>query len=359
MLKSNYKLAVLVGTRPGIIKMSVVYHAVVESGCQAVLIHSGQHYSALMDEEIMRDVGLPPPDYRSIRPDGCVSHGAQTSFMLQNIESALMHSKPDMFFVCGDANTNLAGALAARKLGIALAHVEAGLRSYDWRMPEEHNRRMIDHISDLLFAPTPGCVEHLRKESVLGEIHCVGNTVADAALRFQPERSVRSGSALMTLHREENVDNRDILRNLLIQARKIAEHSKMPIKFLMHPRTKKNMDAFNLWEMVYPRIKVVPTVKYIEMLKLITEAEFILTDSGGVQEEACILGTPCYTLRKSTERPETVECGANFILGVEDAAEEFIKHYKKESISWKSPFGDGTTSKQIVKLAIEWLGNAR
>jgi UDP-N-acetylglucosamine 2-epimerase (non-hydrolysing) len=355
MINKKYKLAVLIGTRPGIVKMSVVYHAVIKSGCEAVLIHSGQHYSALMDDEIVRDVGLPGPDYRFIRPDDCELHGAQTAFMLQNIETALIDSKPDLLFVCGDANTNLAGALAARKLGITLAHVEAGLRSYDWRMPEEHNRRMIDHISDLLFAPTLDCVKHLQKESVLGEIHCVGNTVADSALRFRPTVSERSGSALLTLHREENVDDPIVLEKLLKEVGKIVEHSKIPVLFLTHPRTRKNIDKFGLRGALHANIDMVEPVKYIEMLKLINEAEFVLTDSGGLQEEACILGTPCYTLRRSTERPESVECGANIILGVDHSADVFIEHYTQEKSTWNSPYGDGTTANEIVENSIKHL----
>lgn len=353
------KLAVLVGTRPGIVKMSVVYHAVREAGAEVVLIHSGQHYSALMDERIMQDVELPTPDFHFLRPENCISHGEQTAFMLTRIEDALMESKPDVFFICGDANTNLAGALAARKLGIGLAHVEAGLRSYDWRMPEEHNRRMIDHISDLLFAPTTECVKILEREKVLGEIHCVGNTVADSALRFRPDTDKKSGKALMTIHREENVDDPKMLAHLLGEMGKIVEHAKTPIEFLIHPRTRKWMEKYNLWGAIHPNIDILEPVGYCEMLRKICEAEFILTDSGGLQEEACILGTPCYTLRKSTERPETVDCGANVMIGVDNPAKVFQKNWLFPNKSWLSPFGDGSTAKQIVKHSIDWLNNAK
>ena len=349
------KMAILVGTRPGIVKMSVVYHAICKSRNEPVLIHSGQHYSAMMDDEIMRDVELPAPDYRSIRPDDCTSHGAQTAFMLENIEKHLIESKPDMLFVCGDANTNLAGALAARKLGIGLAHVEAGLRSYDWRMPEEHNRRMIDHISDLHFAPTTECVAHLKKEAVLGDVHCVGNTVADAALRYRSQNNKKTGRAIMTLHREENVDDASMLKHIISECGKIAEHSNLLIDFFVHPRTRKNIDNFKLWDDISDKIVVSDTVKYVQMLNLMSQAEFILTDSGGLQEESCILGTPCYTLRVSTERPETVECGSNIVLGTEDIYNRFVMNFPFPNKGWLSPFGSGDASTKIVKIAEQWL----
>lgn len=354
--ESELKLAVLIGTRPGIIKMSVVYHAVREkAGCQPILIHSGQHYSARMDRKIMDDVTLPEPDFRFLRPDDCITHGAQTAFMLVNIEKALLRSKPDLFFVCGDANTNLAGALAARKLGISVGHVEAGLRSYDWRMPEEHNRRMIDHISDLLFAPSSLCVKTLKKENVMGKIFCVGNTVVDAALRFRSGVTRRKEKAILTMHREENVDSEAVLHHLLREIAQISEIYNKPIEFLMHPRTRKRIDSYDFWHLIPPAVHVKETVLYKEMLRLIEEAEFVLTDSGGLQEEACILGTPCFTLRKSTERPETVECGANIVLGVECPADEFKENWPFPRDKWNSPFGDGTAAKQIVDHACNWL----
>jgi len=356
MNKSSKKIAVLIGTRPGIIKMSVVYHAVREAGVNAVLIHTGQHYSEAMDQKIMADVELPTPDYRFLRPDDCITHAHQTAFMLVNVEHALMESKPDILLVCGDANTNLAGALAARKLGISVGHVEAGLRSYDWRMPEEHNRRMIDHISDLLFAPTRGCEEILRHENVVGDIFCVGNTVADAALRFCPESDSRRSKAVLTMHREENVDDPEMLKHLLQEIEKIAVNYGHPVEFLMHPRTRKRMNENNFWELIPSNVIVQETVYYRQMLKKIQEAEFVITDSGGLQEEACILGTPCFTLRKSTERPETVTCGANVILGVDNPAEIFIEHWPFPEKTWEPPFGDGTAARQIIHHALAYLG---
>lgn len=355
MNKSQFNIAVLIGTRPGIIKMSVVYHAVQKSEAKSILIHSGQHYSDTMDQKIMADVELPKPDYRFLRPNDCISHANQTAFMLVNIEKALIDSKADLILVCGDANTNLAGALAGRKLGIAVGHVEAGLRSYDWRMPEEHNRRMIDHISDLLFAPTEECSQILKTENVAGKIFCVGNTIADAALRFCPDGDLKVKKAILTMHREENVDDPRILSHLLNEVDKIRQYYGRPIEFLMHPRTRKRIDKNNLWSSIPANIIVQETVPYREMLKRIREAEFVITDSGGLQEEACILGTPCFTLRKSTERPETLKCGSNIVLGIKEPSSIFKENWPFSLAKWKSPFGDGSASEAIVRHSIVWL----
>jgi UDP-N-acetylglucosamine 2-epimerase (non-hydrolysing) len=357
--KNSHKIAVLIGTRPGIVKMSVVYHAACEASVTPVLIHSGQHYSAFMDQEIMNDMELPDPDHRFLRPDDCISHASQTAFMLVNLEQALLESKPDVLLVCGDANTNLAGALAARKLEISVGHVEAGLRSYDWRMPEEHNRRMIDHISDLLFAPTQKAVNILKNENVTGEVFCVGNTVADAALKFRPQKTTSRNRGVLTMHREENVDSPEILRFLLEEIGKIAKTSRTKIDFLMHPRTRKRIEENGLWQAIPNDVEVKKTVGYREMLDTISNSEFVLTDSGGLQEEACILGTPCYTLRMSTERPETVDCGANIVLGVERPYDIFCDNWPFPNHEWESPFGNGTASKQIVDLTIDWLNREK
>ena len=213
-----------------------------------------------------------------------------------------------------------------------------------------------DHISDLLFSPTIECVKNLEHENVLGKIYCVGNTVADAALRFKPKKIVKTKNILLTLHREENVDDNQILKHLLIQIEEILDHCDLNAEFFIHPRTKKRLDEFNLWSILSSRISIKSPLNYLGFLQKICESKFILTDSGGLQEEACILGTPCYTLRKSTERPETVECGANLVLGVDEPA----KIFKKSNLiltnkDWLSPFGDGHTANHIVKNSIEWL----
>lgn len=353
-MTQKFKLAVLIGTRPGIVKMAPVFHAGKERGHEVILIHSGQHYSEAMDSDIRTDVGLPNPQFLFLRPNGCVKHGQQTAFMLTKIEEALDDCRPDLFFVCGDANTNLAGALACRKLGIPLAHVEAGLRSNDWRMPEEHNRRMIDHISDILFAPTYKCKQNLLKESVLGQIEIVGNTVADSVLRYAEDAANEREEVLVTLHREENVDDPKMLRFLLRSVGEILEHSGKHGIFLVHPRTKKRIIESKVINNFSNLLDFQSAVPYRKMLGMIKRAPFCLTDSGGVQEEACILGTPCYTLRHSTERPETVDCGSNVILGITEPVNVFKRSYPPKS-EWASPFGDGRASEKIILKAESWL----
>jgi len=354
------KFGVLIGTRPGIVKMAPVFHAVRKAGYDPVLIHSGQHYSQIMDSRMMADVNLPDPDYRVFKPEDCKSHGEQTAFMLINIEKALMKAKPDFFFVCGDANTNLAGALASRKLDIPVGHVEAGLRSFDWRMPEEHNRRMIDHISDVLFCPTTECLKNLETESVVGASYVVGNTIADSILNVsnQEESLVGLDEILITLHRQENVDDINILRFLLSEIRQIVEYSCSAAVFFMHPRTLSLVEKYELSGLLGGDIEIRSPVSYREMVHRIKNAKFILTDSGGLQEEACILRTPCFTLRVSTERPETVACGANTILGIEQPFRNFYEAKDLILRDWDSPFGDGTAANKIVAHTINWLGSS-
>ena len=191
---------------------------------------------------------------------------------------------------------------------------------------------------------------------MLGKIYCVGNTVADAALRFKPKNIVKTKNILLTLHREENVDDKQTLKHLLLQIDEILDHCNLNAEFFIHPRTKKRLNEFNLWSILSSRISIKSPLNYLGFLQKICESNFILTDSGGLQEEACILGTPCFTLRKSTERPETVECGANLVLGVDEPA----KIFKKSNListdkNWVSPFGDGYAANHIVKNSIEWL----
>lgn len=349
-------LGILLGTRPGIIKMAPLFHAAVERGVTPVLIHSGQHYSANLDAEIWHEVQLPPPDRRVTRPVDANSHAEVTAAMLVGIERALGETGVTDFCVCGDANTNLAGALAARKVHVRVGHVEAGLRSDDWRMPEEHNRVMIDHISEVLFAPTDTAAERLRSERVRGTIHVVGNTVVDSCRRHRPTGPVVPGSGpiVLTMHREENVDTPETLDGLLTLAARITELAGTRAVFPAHPRTLRRIQEFGLHhrlESVAGSIDVVAPLGYRAMLEAIARAPLLLTDSGGLQEEACILGTPCYTLRESTERPETVEVGANLILGTDlrCAWERYLGGKIVLGTVWRNPFGDGHAAERIIE----------
>jgi len=360
-------IAVLVGTRPGIIKMSPIIRELKERKSKFVVIHAGQHYSHNMDKLFFEELKLPEPDFLLSTVKNYRFHGEQTAEMLKGIEKILLKVKPKILLVCGDANFNLAGALAARKLGIKVGHVESGLRSNDWRMPEEHNRVMIDHISDYLFAPTEQAKKNLIADNVKGKIFVFGNTIVDAV--YQNIKLARSKSNiirrlnlkpkkyfLLTLHREENVDNKKILKEIINGIKKISKvFSDYDIIFPIHPRTKNRLEMFNLKDdLNLNNLIIIEPIGYFDFLILLYNAKLVLTDSGGVQEEACILKTSCLTLRENTERPETVRVGANIIVGSD--CNKILKDAKKMlkcEPNWKNPFGKGDTSKKIVDLILE------
>lgn len=356
---------VLVGTRPGIIKMAPIYHELVLRGRSVTLIHTGQHYSREMDESILGACGLPKPEFRAVRPADCVTHAETTAYMLVEIEKILLDAKIDFLFVCGDANTNLAGALAARKLHKHVGHVEAGLRSHDWRMPEEHNRVIIDHISDFLFAPSELCVKNLKNENITNGVFETGNTIVDAtlsaklkvgqnALKYFSEDN--KTKVLVTFHREENVDNPDILSSICHSLEILCADPNVEAIWPLHPRTRKRLEEFNLFDLVKSinRLQVDPPANYLQFIGLQQTADIVLTDSGGVQEECCILHTPCVTLRKTTERPETVEVGANFLVDPEsDEVPDAINRALKTSKNWDCPYGDGSAARQIVGAVLD------
>jgi len=359
------KIAVLIGTRPGIIKMTPLIHELYNRNMDYLVIHTGQHYSDNMSDQILDNVGKPNIHYSIRRPENCITHAEQTAYMLVEIEKVLLKENPDILLVCGDANTNFAGALAARKIHVQIGHVEAGLRSFDWRMPEEHNRVMIDHISDYLFAPTNQSKEHLLKENVKGKIFVVGNTIVDSTLQycnkqlFDPSKRVNnyirySDYFVLTIHREENVDKREILSNIIDTIKKISESFNFNIVFPIHPRTRKRIKEFNL-NMAIEKINklhIIEPLPYLEMLSLISNSKLVMTDSGGLQEESCILGVPCITLRDSTERPETVSIGANKVVGTnpDNILAAFHDTINKEVNKWNNPYGDGDTSKRIIDI---------
>ncbi|MCS3683881.1 non-hydrolyzing UDP-N-acetylglucosamine 2-epimerase [Salinibacter ruber] len=360
------RIAVLIGTRPGIIKMAPLVHKADELGAESVVIHSGQHYSSNMDNQIMQDVGLHGADYHIERPEDCVTHAEQTAYMLTNIEEALLDSNPDVLLVCGDANTNLAGALAARKLHVKVGHVEAGLRSFDWRMPEEHNRVMIDHISEYLFAPTEISRDHLEEDGVQGDVFVVGNTIVDSTLAYAEKISddvtsqidnLTGGSPylLLTSHREENVDDPEVLERVLAAVEQIGRDHDLTVIFPAHPRTSKRIEEFGLQDKVerFEHILDVEPFRYREFLGFLKNAEFVITDSGGIQEESCVLQVPCITIRESTERPETVEVGANQVAGTDPAdIRTAVDKLSDRATTWPNPYGDGKTSQRIIDTCL-------
>jgi len=361
------EIAVVVGTRPGIVMFAPIIHALREGGAAHFVIHTGQHYSPNMDLQFFEDLELPVPDYRLEGVAEKPTHGGQTAAMLEGIERILMQRKPQVVLVGGDANTNLAGALAARKLGIRVGHVEAGERSYDWRMPEEHNRRIIDHISDYLFTTSPKSRKHLDKESVQGQIVETGNPIVDAS-RQHLEIAVRrfgdsvgrqfppKSYAIMTTHREENVDYPERLRGMLSGAEKVAKELGMRIVFLAHPRTQKRLQEFGLaeWARGLAGMELRDGAGYLEFLALLAGARLAMTDSGGVQQEACIHRVPCVTMRDNTEWVETVEIGANRLVGTDP--EKIVAgavEALQARVNWRIPFGDGHAAEHIVDFVLK------
>lgn len=360
------KIGVVVGTRPGIIKFSPVIRELCNRNADFFIIHTGQHYSHNMDGKFFEDLQLPEPKYINKIVREYKTHGGQTAEMIKGVEEACIREKPRVVIVGGDANTNLAGALAARKLvSIKVAHLEAGLRSNDWRMPEEHNRVIIDHISDILFAPTETAVQNLREDKVKGQIYLTGNTIVDAVqqnLEIAKSKScIVSDIGLssmdyfvLTLHREENVDSKENLRNILDGIRLVYEKFKKTIVFPVHPRTRERIKFFfhEGYLNTITGLKCIDPIGYLDFLLLLAEAALVMTDSGGIQEESCILHVPCVTLRENTERPETLDVGSNIVVGTEPenivkAAEQMLNLKDR---NWPNPYGNGTAAQKIVDI---------
>jgi len=350
--------AIILGTRPEIIKMAPIIREYEHRGLDYFIIHTGQHYSYQMDNIFFEQLELPEAKHKL--DIGSASHAKQTGRIMNGVEKVLIDERPDVILVQGDTNTVLAGSLAASKLHIKIGHVEAGLRSYDRSMPEEINRIVADHISDYLFAPTTDSMNNLLKEGISEEIiYLTGNTIVDSVYQ-NLEISKKKGNALdhleimpngyflATAHRAENVDNparlEEILRGFLL----VGKEFSLPVVFPIHPRTMKMVKQFGL---SLNGIRVIEPVGYLEFLQLEAAAKLILTDSGGVQEEACILNVPCVTLRDNTERPETVSVNSNTLVGANSArilneTNRMIKSSKK----WMNPFGDGKTGENIAKI---------
>lgn len=354
-------IAVVVGTRPEIIKMSPVIRALDDANADFKLIHTGQHYDPEISDIFFKELRLKRPDvHLSI---GSGSQGEQTGRTLIALEDAFKKVGTKTVLVQGDTNTVLAGALAGAKLGISVGHIEAGLRSYDLRMPEEHNRRVTDHLSNLLFAPTENSAKILKEEKVLGEIHVTGNTVIDACMQNMElalddaefDFNLPGDFVLVTAHRAENVDDRYVLKQIVEIMEGIPRNKVYPI----HPRAVKMFKKAGL----YDRLKgikgmyVVKPQGYFEFLVLMKRAKYILTDSGGIQEEATApnINRKVFVLRRSTERPEAVGSGHAEVVGTDtDAVLRAIDRF--EQSRWKPddcPYGDGKAGKRIVDILME------
>ena len=353
------KIAIILGTRPEIIKLSPIIRECERRKLDYCIIHTGQHYSYAMDRIFFDELQLPLPGHHLDVGSG--SHGRQTGTMLAGLEDLLAQEAPGLVYVQGDTNTVLAGALAAAKLHIPVGHVEAGLRSFDRAMPEEVNRVLTDHVADLLFAPTGASRELLLKEGIpASRVFVTGNTIVDAVrenLQLADGRVLRQlGLAprsylLSTLHRQENVDSRDRLAEIVHGLDLVCREWGLPVVLPVHPRTRKMMEAFGL---ALPEgIRLVEPVGFLEFLAAEAGARLVLTDSGGVQEESCILGVPCVTLRENTERPETVAAGANVLAGHRPG--DILAAARKMMAAegrWQNPFGDGTAGRQIIDRSL-------
>jgi len=354
-------ISIVLGTRPEIIKMSPVIRECEEKGLDYFILHTGQHYSYEMDRVFFDELELPQPKYNLDVGSG--THAEQTGRIMIGVEKVLMKERPDIVLVQGDTNTTLAGALAAAKLQIKVGHVEAGLRSFDRRMPEEINRVLTDHISDYLFAPTENAKQNLLREGLDGSrIYVTGNTIVDAVyqnleiakkkvsvlkdLGLKPE-----GYFLVTAHRQENVDVKERLEGILKGLELIRQEFSMPVVFPMHPRTRRRIREFGL---SLDGIEVINPLGFLEFLQLEANARLVLTDSGGVQEETCILKVPCVTLRDNTERPETLEVGSNVLAGTDpESILESVRIMLDRERSWENPFGDGRAGERIVRIILK------
>ncbi len=324
------KIICIAGARPNFMKIAPImeaFHA--HPGIEPLLVHTGQHYDEKMSDLFFRELGIPEPDINL--EIGSASHAVQTAEIMKAFEPVCIEHAPDYALVVGDVNSTIACGLVAAKLGIKLIHVEAGLRSGDRTMPEEINRLLTDSISDLLFCTEPSGVENLRREGITnGKVHLVGNVMIDTLLKNRSKAEQSSvlldmglepgGYATMTLHRPSNVDDPAALSGILDAIECIQRD--LPIIFPIHPRTRKNISALGFQNRVeaMSNLRLVGPIGYLDFLKLNANAQLVLTDSGGLQEETTILQVPCITIRENTERPVTCDVGSNQLVGTSTAA---------------------------------------
>lgn len=348
------KVAIILGTRPEIIKMAPIIDELRQKKIGYFIIHSGQHYSYNLDKVFFKQLSLPKPNYKM--EVGSASPGEQTAFIISRAEKILKKNRPDIVLVQGDTNTVLGGAIAAKKLNIVVGHIEAGLRSYDKSMPEELNRILTDHCSDFLFVPTKKAQQILLNEGIpKKKIFLTGNTIVDSVKHNQKkianmntQNYVPREFFLVSLHRQENVDDPKRFKNIMEGLKKIRKEFNTPVIFPIHPRSKKMAKKFKI---SFKGINVIEPVSYLQFLHLQKNARLILTDSGGVQEESCILKVPCVTLRDNTERPETLEVGSNVLAGSNpDNILLCVKKMLERKKNWKNPFGNGKSAAKIVKI---------
>lgn len=353
------------GTRPEIIKIAPLIRCCEIKNLENLIIHTEQHYDKNMSKQFFNELKLRNPDFSLNIGSG--THGAQTGAALIKLEQVLIDTNPDIVLVQGDTNSALAGALAAVKLNIPVGHVEAGLRSYDFRMPEEYNRRLIDHISKYLFAPTKLNLKTLQKENVWGDCYITGNTVIDACIQHynlaKQESKIKNSLkfkdyVLCTIHRSENIDNLPILHEIIQILVKFPDNIILPL----HPHTKAQLEKNKLLQKLNcEHIQQIPPVGYFDFLWLLKNCEYVLSDSGGVQEEATapIFNKFVFVLREKTDRIEAVDNGFAMIVNVNSKAVlEKINKYRNEVLNLpkkSSPFGDGNAAQKIIDIIMKKL----
>lgn len=346
------RLVSIVGARPQFVKLAPVSRMLRQQH-EELIIHTGQHYDYRMSSLFFEELALPEPDYHLHVGSG--PHGKQTALMLDAIEQVLLETRPDWVVVFGDTNSTLAGALAAAKLHIPIAHVEAGLRSYNRTMPEEINRVVTDHLSQRLFCPTETASKHLKQEGMTAGVEMVGDVMYDILLQMQPKLASNAQAllpalrvqpqqfVLATVHRASNTDDAEAMR----QIAQALNQLDMPVIFPIHPRTQARMAGYDIaWR---EHIHFIEPVGYLDMLTLENNARCVITDSGGVQKEAFFLGTPCVTLRKETEWPETVELGWNVLVGTPGPTLVEAVYRNMPAPSLHHPFGHGNAAERIAR----------
>ena len=356
-------IVTVVGARPQFIKCAPVSRALREKFSEFI-IHTGQHYDQDMSEIFFEELGIPKPDVNLQIGSG--NHGEQTGRMLMGIEEILLQQNPKIVLVYGDTNSTLAGALAAVKLHIPVAHVEAGLRSYDRSMPEEINRVMVDHISSLLFCPTTRAVDNLKKEGISLNVMMTGDVMVDALFWIRSSLSPTDESNqdkfvpgqyfVSTIHRPANTDLIERLGEILCGLDRLP----LPVILPLHPRTKNLMKESGINETEYKNIRFIPPQSYRSIIRLMSGAKAVITDSGGIQKEAYILNVPCITLRNTTEWMETVEDGWNVLVDADmDALHSAVSHFSRSAPGCHlMRYGDGSASGNIVRLIAEFLLNS-
>jgi UDP-N-acetylglucosamine 2-epimerase (non-hydrolysing) len=375
MMKDNLKIILVAGARPNFMKVAPIISAIkkfnnstnLTNPIKYILVHTGQHYDMAMSESFFHELELPKPDINL--EVGSASHAVQTANIMIRFEEVCLGEKPDWVIVVGDVNSTMACALVAAKLGIKVAHVEAGLRSFDRTMPEEINRLVTDALSDLLFTPSEDADENLLREGIPAiKIKRVGNIMIETLVaNLDQARECRTWEkfgvvpknyVFVTLHRPANVDEREVISNIFENLSKLSE--RIPVVFPMHPRTRKQLETFGLKQELenVKGLRLSDPIRYHDTICLVDNSRFVLTDSGGLQEETTFLGIPCLTLRPNTERPITIKQGTNKLTFLERLEVDFNDLLNGCQSKGKIPkLWDGSTGERIIKILSEQANN--